>query len=59
MRHFVNRKEELSANIEFAPLAAGPTSIGVRFNQVFWFQGAIRQIRVTPAVLNAGELLTP
>jgi hypothetical protein len=59
MRHFVNGKEELSANLDFVPLARGQTSIGMRFNQVFWFKGAIRQIRITPAIVSAEDLLRP
>lgn len=51
MRHFVNGKEELAGAAQLTPLAKGQTSIGMRFNQVFWYQGAIRQIRVTPAAL--------
>ena len=37
------------------PLSAGQASIGVRFNKVHWFQGAIRQIRVTPTVLKPDQ----
>lgn len=59
MRHYVNGKEELAADIQFTPLAEGETSIGVRFNKVFWYQGAIRQIRVTPGVLKPGAFLKP
>lgn len=59
MRHFVNGKEELAAEVKFTPLAAGQTSIGVRFNKVHWYQGAIRQIRVTPAVLKPEDFLKP
>jgi len=59
MRHYMDGKEELAADIQLAPLAAGQTSIGVRFNQVFWYQGAIRQIRVTPAVLKPDAFLKP
>ncbi len=59
MRHYVDGKEELAGDIQSAPLAAGQTSIGVRFNQVFWYQGAIRQIRVTPAVLKPDAFLKP
>lgn len=59
MRHFVDGQEELSAELKFAPFAGGQTSIGVRFNQVHWFQGAIRQIRITPAVLKPDQLLKP
>jgi hypothetical protein len=59
MQHYVNGKEELAAEVKLTPLAAGQTSIGVRFNKVHWFQGAIRQIRVTPAVLKPAEFLQP
>jgi hypothetical protein len=59
MRHFVNGKEELSAQIKLTPLEGGETSIGVRHNKVHWYQGAIRQIRITPAVLKPNEFLKP
>lgn len=59
MRHYVDGKQELAGDIELAPLAAGQTSIGVRFNRVYWFQGAIHQIRVTPAVLEPTAFLQP
>lgn len=59
MRHYVNGKEELAADIQLTPLSAGQTSIGMRFNQVFWYQGAIRQIRVTPSVLKPEAFLKP
>jgi hypothetical protein len=57
MRHYVGGREELAADIQPAPLADGQTSIGVRFNKVFWYQGAIRQIRVTPAALKPDAFL--
>ncbi len=59
MRHYVSGKEELAADVKLIPLAAGQTSIGVRFNKVHWFQGAIRQIRITPAALKPDEFLKP
>lgn len=59
MRHYVNGKEELASDIALAPLAAGQTSIGVRFNKVHWYQGAIRQIRITPGVLKPNEFIKP
>ena len=59
MRHYVNGQEELAADIQLTPLAAGQTSIGVRFNKVHWYQGAIRQIRISPAVLKPAEFLKP
>jgi hypothetical protein len=59
MRHYVNGEEELAADIQLVPLGAGQTSIGVRFNKVHWYQGAIRQIRVTPAALRPADFLRP
>lgn len=59
MRHFVNGKEELSTEIKFAPQGKGQTSIGVRINNVFWYKGAVRQVRITPSVLSPKEFLKP
>jgi hypothetical protein len=59
MRHFVNGQEELSSGIALTPLAAGQTSIGVRFNKVHWYQGAIRQIRISPEALPTESFLKP
>ena len=57
MRHYVNGVEELSAETNFKPQGKGQTSIGVRLNKVFWYKGAIRQVRITPKVLSAKEFL--
>jgi hypothetical protein len=59
MQHYVNGQEELTADVKLIPLAPGQTSIGVRFNKVHWYQGAIREIRVTPKVLKVEEFLKP
>ena len=59
MRHYVNGKEELATAIDFKPLAAGQTSLGVRINKVHWYQGAIRQVRITPRVLKLEAFLKP
>lgn len=59
MKHFVNGKEELAAQVKLTPLATGETSIGVRHNKVHWFQGAIRQIRITPSALQPDAFLKP
>jgi hypothetical protein len=59
MRHFVDGKEEMTTKIVPPKLGAGQTSIGVRFNKVHWYQGAIRTIRVTPRVLKPEEMLKP
>ena len=56
MRHFVDAKEEASGRVSFAPLGAGRASIGVRQNQVSWFRGAVREIRIWPLALEANQL---
>ena len=57
MRHYVNGVEELSAETNFKPQGEGQTSVGVRLNKVFWYKGAIRQVRITPRVLDPKEFL--
>jgi hypothetical protein len=59
MRHFVNGAEELKAEVNFRPLKEGRTSLGVRLNRVSWYQGAIRQVRISPRVLRVEEFLKP
>jgi acetyl esterase/lipase len=57
MRHFVNGKEELKADLAFEPLGKGQTSLGVRINKVFWYKGAVRQIRITPRTLEPKDFV--
>ena len=45
MSHYVNGRKELEKRASFAPFAQGKTSLGVRQNKVFWFKGAIREVR--------------
>jgi putative heme-binding domain-containing protein len=59
MKHYVNGKLELEKPLAFAPHAAGQTSIGMRHNRVHWYQGAVRQARFTPRVLQPEEFLKP
>jgi hypothetical protein len=59
VRHYVNGVEEMSGDLAFRPLGGGRTSIGVRMNRVFWFKGAVRQVRFTPRVLNPEDFLPP
>ncbi len=57
MTHFVNGEKELEAtDVKFGPLGPGKLSLGVRQNKVFWFKGAIREVRFTPAVLPPEKL---
>jgi len=59
MLHYVNGKQELSAELAFEPLEQGKTSIGTRINKVHWFKGAIQTVRFTPDVLSADKFLQP
>lgn len=57
MTHFINGEKELEAtNVKFGPLGQGRVSLGVRQNKVYWFKGAIRTVRFTPAALPAEKL---
>jgi hypothetical protein len=59
MRHYVNGAEEMSTPITFAPQGPGQTSLGVRINKVSWYQGALRQLRITPRPLAPAQFLKP
>ena len=58
MRSYVNGVAELNAEVAFAPMAGGHTSVGVRLNKVYWFQGEIREVRFYPAALAPADLPT-
>jgi len=46
---WVNGDLQGGAEIPFKAQGAGQTSVGVRFNRIDWFKGAIAQARFTPA----------
>ena len=56
MSHFVDGTKEREGEIEFGPMVSGRTSVGVRLNQVFWFKGAIAEVRFSPRAIPAAEL---
>lgn len=45
MAHFVNGQKEREGAAKFHPFVDGLVSLGVRQNKVFWFKGAIREVR--------------
>jgi len=59
MRHYVNGVLEASGSVAFGPLGPGQTSLGVRLNQISWFKGCVRELRVSPAALPAARLQRP
>ncbi len=56
MADFVNGVKELEGELEFAPFVDGKVSIGVRQNLVYWFKGAIREIRFHREALPEAKL---
>lgn len=58
MKHFINGEKELEASgVKFGPFVTdGKVSLGVRQNKVYWFKGAIREVRFTPAALAPEKL---
>ena len=53
---YVNGVKELEGPVNFAPMADGRMSLGVRLNRVFWFKGCIKQVRFSPVPLNPDDL---
>ena len=45
MAHFVNGEKEIERAGAFRPFGPGQVSLGVRQNKVYWFKGAIREVR--------------
>ena len=56
MTDFVNGAPELEGDATWGPMGEGKISLGVRQNKVYWFKGAIREVRFTPVVLPAEKL---
>ena len=56
MSAFVNGEKEGEGEVAFGPMGDGRTSIGVRQNKVYWFKGAIREVRFSPSALAEGDL---
>jgi hypothetical protein len=54
---YVNGELELNGKVDFSPMKAGRTSMGVRMNKVSWFKGAIYKVRVTPKCLPPAEFM--
>jgi hypothetical protein len=59
MRHFVDGVEDANGTVTIPALGAGKMSLGVRQNLVNWFQGCIREVRVTATALSPAQLQRP
>ena len=56
MSDYVNGVKELEGPVNFAPMADGRMSLGVRLNRVYWFKGSIKELRFTPLPLKPEDL---
>lgn len=56
MANFVNGVKELEGEVVISPMLAGQMSVGVRQNLVYWYKGAIREIRFHPVALEPSAL---
>jgi Concanavalin A-like lectin/glucanases superfamily len=56
MSSFVNGQKELEGELAFEAMGAGQASVGVRLNRVYWFKGAIREVRFSPVALAPEKL---
>jgi hypothetical protein len=56
-RNYVDGVLEGSAEVRLEPQRAGQTSLGVRFNKVNYFKGAIFAARMTPRALRPDEFM--
>ncbi len=56
MTHYVNGQQELEGRVDFAPMQAGRTSLGVRLNRISWFKGALGEVRLHGTALDAAAL---
>jgi hypothetical protein len=56
---YVNGVRELQGSVAFPAMGEGKTSVGVRQNRVYWFKGAIREVRIHPGVVSPAHLQRP
>jgi Concanavalin A-like lectin/glucanases superfamily len=56
---FVNGKKELEGMVEYLPIPENAkTSIGARMNQIHWFNGEIKTVRITHKALLPNEFMS-
>lgn len=57
LSHYVNGRFELEGPVAFGPMVAGGSwSLGVRLNRVYWFRGAIREVRFHRSAIPVDQL---
>ena len=56
MRHYVEGVEDANGPVAVPAFGPGKMSLGVRQNLMYWFDGCIREVRVTAAPLPPAQL---
>ncbi|MFT3869276.1 MAG: LamG domain-containing protein [Nibricoccus sp.] len=56
MTNYINGVKELEGEVLMPPMTEGSISIGVRQNRVYWYKGAIREVRFTREALKPASL---
>jgi hypothetical protein len=56
MANYINGVKELEGEVSISPMLAGRMSIGVRQNMLYWYKGAIRELRFHPSALAPAAL---
>jgi hypothetical protein len=58
MTHFVNGVPELTKEVDYKIVTSGRTSIGVRLNNVCWYKGIIKTVKVTHKALAPSDFIS-
>lgn len=58
MSHYVNGNKELEGNVTYQTVTNGQTSLGMRLNQVSWYKGAIRAVKITNDVISPDDFIS-
>lgn len=58
LRAYLNGQLELSGPLTVTAMAPGQTSLGMRHNQVNFFEGIIAKVRFTPAIVDPADFMS-
>lgn len=58
MTHFVDGVEELTGAVTYVPVASGKTSVGMRLNNIHFYKGAVKTVKVSHKALLPSDFIT-
>jgi Concanavalin A-like lectin/glucanases superfamily len=56
MAGFVNGEKETQGTVAFGAMGPGEVALGVRLNRIYWFKGAIREVRFHASAIEPSAL---